>query len=229
MATRKTKQHLKADYSDEDAVLAEVAKKLDEDPEGCSIEEDGGLTSFGEGVAYRVTCGRMEYVVVENDDAAHALAKAVVTQDLESEPEIFNKDFIESHIDTAKLRRELESDVRDMAEEELRDMRDREFWRTAERYIDVPEEDGEGDMPDPEDFIGDVAEKMTEERLREPMGYLEDIYGDEAAAQAIKIAGIYIDAAAEDAVNADGWQHFLARYDGNSTETKSGFVFWREN
>lgn len=226
--SRRHRRNEKVDFDDEEAVVAEVAKELKEDPEDCSIEEDRGLTSFGEGVAYRVKCGRIEYIVVEDDDAAYALAKAVVTQDLESEPEIFNKDFIESHINTDRLRRDLHNDVRDMAGEDLRQMSDREFWRTAERYIDVPEEDDDGDMPDTDDYVEDVAEKMAEERLKDPMEYLEEIYGDEAAAQAIKIAGFDIGAAAEDAVNTDGWQHFLSHYDGNSEETASGFVFWRE-
>lgn len=229
---RRARQHRrneKVDFDDEDAVLAEVAAALKEDPEDCSIEEDKGLTSFGEGTVYRVTCGRTEYCVVEDDDAAYTLAKAVVTQDLENEPEIFNKDFIESHINTDRLRRDLHNDVRDMAEEDLRDMSDREFWRTAERYIDVPEEDEDGDLPDTDDYVEDVAEKMAEERLKDPMEYLEEIYGDDAAAQAIKIAGFDIDAAAEEAVDTDGWQHFLSHYDGSSDETKSDFVFWREN
>jgi len=230
--SRRARQHRRnqsVDFDDEDAVLAEVAKELKEDPEDLKIEEDRGLTSFGEGTVYRVSLGKLEWIVAESNDAAYELAKAVVTQDLESEPEIFNKDFIESHINTDRLRRDLYGDVRDMAEEDLRQMSEREFWRTAESYIDVPEEDDEGDMPDSEDYVEDVAEKIAEERLKDPMEYLEDIYGDDAAAQAIKIAGFDIDAAAEDAVDTDGWQHFLSRYDGNSEETSSGFVLWREN
>ena len=225
----KHKRNESVDFDDEDAVLAEVAKDLGDDPDDCSIEEERGLTSFGEGVVYRVSCGGTEYCVAESDEAAYDLAKAVVTQDLENEPEIFNKDFIESHINMDRLRRDLHNDVRDMAEEDLREMSDSEFWRTANNYIEVPEEDDEGDMPDPEDYIEDVAEKVAEERLKDPMDYLEDIYGDEAAAKAIEIAGIDVDAAAEDAVDTDGWQHFLSRYDGNSRETSSGFVYWREN
>ncbi len=217
------------DFSDEEAVLAEVAKKLGEDPEDLEIEENSGLTGFGEGVVYQISAGKREWSVAESDEAAYAVALEVVKQDLEHEPESFSKDFLESHINKDRLRRELESDVREMAEEDLRDMRARDFWRTAERYIDVPEEDDDGDMPAPEDYIDDVAEKMTEERLKDPMDYLSDLYGDEAAEQAIKIAGFDIAGAAEDAVDTDGWQHFLSRYDGNSTETKSGFVFWREN
>ena len=61
------------------------------------------------------------------------------------------------------------------------------------------------------------------------MQFLEEIYGDEAAAKAIEIAGIDVDAAADDAVDTDGWEHFLARYDGKSHETASGLVYWRVN
>jgi hypothetical protein len=292
MATKRTKQHRRnesADFGDEDAVLAEVAAALDEDPEDLKIEEDRGLTSFGEGVAYRISGrgrgskhGGREWIVVESDDAAHELAKASVTQDLEHEPEIFNKDFLESHINKDLLRRDLASDVRDMAEEDLRDSAERDperFWDDAERYgmerqyvIKWDSPDGDGELPEkftdsdaaedagaewqkealaaanpddgykendfsysvedaePDDVdIENLAEKIAEERLEDPIAYLEDIYGDEAAAKAIEIAGIDIDAAAEEAVDTDGWQHFLSRYDGNSYETKSGFVYWRDN
>ena len=62
------------------------------------------------------------------------------------------------------------------------------------------------------------------------MDYLEDIYGKgDAVKQAIEIAGIDIDAAAEDAVDTDGAAHFLSSYDGNSYTTKGGLVYWRTN
>jgi hypothetical protein len=119
----------------------------------------------------------------------------------------------------------------------LEEMDAEEFWSEAESFgMDVPEqeEDEEGDLEELREptssEVDDLAEKLTDAELRDPMEYLEGIYGEkEAVEQAIKIAGIDIDAAAEDAIDTDGWQHFLARYDGNSDETKSGFVFWREN
>ncbi|MGA8297090.1 MAG: hypothetical protein WB770_08625, partial [Acidimicrobiales bacterium] len=77
--------------------------------------------------------------------------------------------------------------------------------------------------------IEELAEKQVEVELEDPMRYLEDICGDDAAKEAIRIAGIDIDAAADDAVDTDGWEHFLARYDGNSHETASGLVYWRVN
>ena len=62
------------------------------------------------------------------------------------------------------------------------------------------------------------------------MRYLEDIYGKEdAVKQAIEIAGIDYNAAAEDAVDTDGASHFLSSYDGDSYETPSGLVYWRHN
>lgn len=234
MAARKKKAAKKVDFSDQDDVLEEVARELDIPSYDLDIVTSTALESFGTGDVYEVRIKHnrngKSWIVVENDDAMEELAVAVVKQDLEDEPEIFNKDFIERHINTDRLRRDLESDVQNMAEEDLREMNDRQFWKTAEGYIDVPEEDEDGEMPDPEEYIEDVAEKMTEERLKDPMEYLEEIYGDEAAAKAIEIAGIDIDAAAEEAVRDDGPEHFLARYDGNYyTTSPSGFVYWRDN
>jgi hypothetical protein len=238
MATRKSKKR-PADFGDEDAVLAEVAKDLDEDADDLTIEEDRGLGGFGEGTAYRISTprGGREWVVVQDHDTAYKLAIAVVKQDLESEPEIFNKDFLESHIDVDRLRRDLHSDVSSSNYDRLEEMDAEDFWREAEgQGMDVPEpevdEDGdEEELREPTSGeIDDLAERLTDAELKDPMQYLSDMYGDkEAVEQAIKIAGIDEDAAAEDAVDTDGWEHFLARYDGNSHETASGFVYWRDN
>ena len=222
------------DFGDEESVLAEVAKALGIDPDELEIDENEGLSGFGTGRVYSIrvkggTYGK-EWSVVENYDQQRALAIEVVKQDLEEDPSMFNQDFIERHIDTNRLRRDLEPDVRNNNEEHLRDMRDRDFWREAERYIDVPEEDEDGDMPDVDDYVEEVADKMTDEQLKDPMAYLEDIYGrEDAVKQAIEIAGIDIDAAAEDAVDTDGEAHFLARYDSNDYHTPNGLVYWRDN
>ena len=222
------------DFGDEEAVLADVAKELDTDVEELSIEEDSGLSSFGEGTIYLVQEGRVEYNVAENVDQAYALAVAVVKQDLEQEPEIFNKDFIESHINTDKLRDELKSNSLNSRIDDLTYEAERNpdnFWKDYEREgFDAPEENEDGERPEPTSTeIEELAEKQVEVELEDPMRYLEDICGDDAAKEAIRIAGIDIDAAADDAVDTDGWEHFLARYDGNSHETASGLVYWRVN
>lgn len=231
------------DFDDEDTVLEEVARALGEDPDDLRIEVDDGLTGFGAGTVYSITTrgGRKEWQVVADDDAERELALAVVQQDLEEEPEIFNKDFLERHIDKDKLRDQLHSDALDMRINDLSDMGSRrpdDFWEEWEgEGLELPEhaeppEDDEGDFEKPEpdsSEIEELAGKQVDEQLRDPMEYLENIYGDEAAAKAIEIAGIDIDAAAEEAVDTDGAAHFLATYDGHSHRTRSGLVYWRSN
>ena len=155
-------------------------------------------------------------------------------QDLEQEPELFNKDFLESHINKDKLRDALEGDELNSRIDDLTYDAERnpdDFWKEYEREgWDAPEENEDGERREPTSSeIEELAEAQVKERLSDPMQFLEDIYGDEAAAKAIEIAGIDIDAAAEEAVDTDGWEHFLARYDGNSHETGSGLVYWRVN
>jgi hypothetical protein len=232
---RHRKNSKQVDFDDEDDVLAEMADALDIDAEELKIREDSGLSSFGAGTVYEITIrggGHKEWHVVADEDQERELALAVVKQDLEEDPSNFNRDFIESHIDIDELRSRLEDDVLNMRTEDLREMRDDDFWKEYERAgFDAPEEDEDGDRPEPEDDqIDELAQHQTDEELKDPMRYLSDIYGDEdAVKQAIEIAGIDVDEAAEDAVDTDGASHFLSSYDGNSYETKGGFVYWRHN
>lgn len=87
------------------------------------------------------------------------------------------------------------------------------------------------EQADPSDSdVESVAEAQTNEQLKDPMSYLEDIYGKEdAVKQAIQIAGIDVKAAAQEAVNTDGAGHFLSSYDGKTHETPNGLVYWRHN
>ena len=223
------------DFTDEEAVLAEVARELDIDPDELSIREERGLSGFGAGTVYEITFGTSrsgkEWNVVESEEQERELAIAVVTQDLEQDPELFNQNFIESHIDQDRLRRELHAEVLDIQIDNLQEMDSDDFWREYEREgWDAPEEDEDGERREPDQSeIEELAERQTDEQLRDPMAYLEDIYGDEAAKRAIEIAGIDIEAAADEAVSEDGPAHFLARYDGNSYTTPAGLVYWRSN
>jgi hypothetical protein len=278
MATRKKK----VDFDDEDAVLAEMADALEIDQDELSIGEARGPSSFGVATVYEITIrggGHKEWNVVENEDAERELALAIVKQDLEQEPEIFEQNFIESHIDTDRLRRDLESDVQSSNEERLRDETPEDFWKEASRdgmdekwVVEWDSPDGKGTLSgtfaseseaidagedwkhdavaantdedvdegdfdytveaaEPEDSdIETLAASLTEAELRDPMQYLEDIYGrEDAIKKAIEIAGIDIDAAAEEAVNVDGAAHFLSSYDGQSYTTNGGLVYWKVN
>jgi hypothetical protein len=227
------------DFGDEDAVLAEMARELDIDPDELSIRRRrSSRARVPLGDVYEITIrggGRKEWHVVESWDQMHDLAIEIVKQDLEEDPSMFEPSFIERHINIDGLRRDLESDVLDTRTEDLTEMADHrpdDFWDEYESEgFEAPEEDEEGERREPEQSeIEELAEAQTKERLSDPMRYLADIYGDdEAVKKAIDIAGIDIDAAAEDAVDTYGPEHFVAHYDGNSHETKNGLVYWRSN
>ena len=226
----------KADFDDEKSVLREFCAAEDCKPNDCSIEEDKGLRSFGVGDFYQIACGRNEYQVARNHDSMRDLALAIVTQDLNDEPELFNQGWLENHVDTDHLRRELETDLQDSNRDYANEIGTPRFWEEAPSHgIDIPDDvqaalDAGEDPRDPNDSELDAfAEDMTNDQLKNPMDYLRDICGDAASKEAIRIAGIDIDAAAEDAVDTDGPEHFVARYDGKSHETRSRFVYWRTN
>src|SRR5271166_3462407 len=111
------------DFTDEEAVLEEIASEIDVDLERATIREDRGLTDFGSGTVYYLELGNRSWMVVENEDQEHELALALVRQDLEEGPENFNQNFIEGQIDEKKLKDALWSDVLDMRIEDLEDMK----------------------------------------------------------------------------------------------------------
>lgn len=227
-----------ADFEDRREVLEEVAAALNTPSYELDIITNTALESFGAGDVYEIRFKHRPHGktwnVVENDDVFRDLAIEIVKQDLEEEPGMFNQSFLEQHIDVEKLRRELEPDelnsrIDDLSYEAERDPES--FWEEYERYgFEGPEEEEEEERREPDQTeIEELAEKQVAERLHDPMQFLDDIYGSEATEKAIEIAGIDIDAAAEDAVDTDGPEHFLARYDGNYYETESGFIYWRED
>lgn len=216
------------DFDDEDAVLAEVAKVIDIDPDDLKIKQRGNT--------YEVTLRGAKYgkswTVMESEDEAEAAAIEQVKDNLSSDPEIFSTDLLASHINEDRLRRDLYSDVQNSNYELVNDMKTDEFWDTADRYgMDVPDEDEDGERPDPNDNeIETLADKMTDEQLEDPVEYLQEIYGKEdGIKKAIEIGGIDEDAVAEEVIRYDGWAHILSSYNGDYETTKSRFVVWRDN
>lgn len=227
------------DFDNEDDVLAAMATELDIDESQLTIRASH-MEAFGAGSVWQVSTrgGNKEWLVVEDDDVARELAIAVVTQDLEDEPEIFTQSWLEGFIDTDRLRRDLHSDVWSSNYDywnELAESDPEQFWQGAEGYgADVPEEDLDDDdweWPTPDDSVVEtIAEKQTEEQLEDPIRYLEDIYGrEDAVKQAMEIAGLDISAAADSAVDTDGAGHFLSGYDGELREGPHDTVYWRTN
>lgn len=233
MAKRRSARAPEVDIENEESVLAEIAAALDEDPDTLYVEHDKNYESFGAGTVWRVEPGgTREYFVMADASAADDLAIEMVKQDLETEPEIFNQSFIEQYIDEKKLAEELKSDVEENQRESLSEAPAKNFWLEAEGVgMYVPEEDDDGERRDPtEEEIDEAAGLLADVVLKNPMQYLEDIYGKEdARKQAIEIAGLDIDKAAKEAINADGAGNYLSSYDGELNETPGGFAYWRHN
>jgi len=254
-----------ADFNEETDVLREAAKTLGFKPFECRIKR--GASPNGYGDAYMLTCGQREYFVMESSDEFEAAAVEGVENDLDKNPELFDRNFIQSHVNIERLRRDLHGDVYNSNYDDFLEEANQQPMRFLKKHdIDIPSpsekqmrdhaeamsdddksasviydeliaEDEEsrwitmGEDPEvPDSEVESVAEAQTEEQLRDPIDYLEDIYGpQEAVAQAIKIGGIDARAAAEEAVHLDGPEHFMCGYDNNYQTTRSGFIVWRHS
>jgi len=232
------------DFDDEDAVLRQVAERLEEDMDGLQIEDVSSRTFTGV-TAYEITGASpdpkyssrqpREYMVYRDDDEAEAEAIARVKQDLEESPENFESNFIESHIDMKKLKDVVyDSNMEDDMVEDIARRDTERFWEDYAREFDAEEyettdEDGDTVLPDdvPDEAVEKLKEHYATERAKDPMEYFRDIYGNEAAKYAIQAAGLDIDAAAEEAVRVDGWPHFMNTYSGDYILTNSDFVVFR--
>ena len=213
-------------------VLLQLAKAIGEDPNDLEFED--GTGSNDEHGSWTISHGRSEYRVMESDDAAEAEALADVTRQLESEPENFNQDWLQGHIDRDKLKKLVrEIALEDNYADELANDEPHEFWLLAQRMrVSIPDEDDDGNLPDEvdEEYVDAVKERLARQAERDPEDYLGDL-GVENIFEYAQEHGVGIDikAAAEEAVSTDGWQHFLCGYDGNSHSLPSGHVYWRQN
>jgi hypothetical protein len=214
-------------------VLLDMSRALDIAPDRLKVTKGRPYDE-----AFEVSVGtnqtNQEYVVVPDEDTARTLALESVTNDLETEPAIFSPALIEGHVDQKKLKKwvfnaRMEDDyVDELAAHQIDD-----FWQLARQLnVDkaVPDTDEDGELMEPtKRQIQAVKKAYAESAANHPMEYFEDIYGRDAGKHAVKAVGFDTKAAAEEAVNSDGWQHFLAGYDGSSHSTDSGLVYWRTN
>ncbi len=225
-----TPKRRKPDF-DEDGVTSEMALALETDADDLVVEQE--RHTF-ESPAFTVSTGRPEWRVFEGEDEAEAEALAYVTQTLNDEPELFNQDWLMQHVDERKLKQWVYDAVMedDYAQELANDDPDR-FWEEAAQWrISLPDEDEDGNLPEDveDEYVEALTEAIAKDRAKDPMDWLSDIYGrEDATKKAMEVAGIDLKAAAQDAVDTDGWAHFLATYDGNYETTPGGFVYFRTN
>jgi len=217
---------------DEKSVAKELSKELGEKIDESDVSEED---HYGETV-FKIDVGGIEYYIFKDDDSAEEAAKAYVKGMLESEPEVFNQDWLEGHIDMEALSKWVyDAMMEDDYAEDIAQSDPERFWDEAENWgIDVPEkvqtalDEGEDPGDVPSAAIENMREAIAKERSKDPMDWLNDIYSrEEAVKKAMEVAGIDINGAAEEAVRTDGWAHFLSHYDGDYKETNSNFVYFR--
>ena len=208
------------------AVRSQMAEALDCDPGDLEVSE----WNSGFGVeGWEVRLGDQEYLVFMEQDQAEAAAIAMVREDLENEPEIFNQAWLEGHISMS------ETDVRMLARDLVGEYPDEiEPERVWEELGEEPEDpdDLEVGLDEARERLGDkMADAKEDELENDPVGYLVDqgIYPDAAHAMKAGFLRINLDEAAEDAVRTDGIGHFIARYDSQENETSTGMVYYRTN
>lgn len=241
--SQEEESYVPVDFNDEENVKPQMAEALDANPEDIEISlEDYGPNSFGKGLVYTITYNDDEYSVVKDEDTAEDIALALVKQDLEDESELVDRDFLLDNIDLVAAEsffREIydefnESYARDIMGEgdTIGEYDNRLIQEMVERGV-VDEDTTKSEDFDPEDYIDKFVENMTDEQIEEGNGgydYYAFNFGEEEATKLIFDNNLIdIDEAAQNAINVDGWRHFLCHYDGESSTTPAGFVYWREN
>ena len=174
-----------------------------------------------------------EWKLYKSEDDARAAILNQVRDDLQSQPEAFNKDWLEGFINMDRLKDYLSEEARNI--EWLLDESEQEQVDYLIKQGLLNEEDfynEENDFVDNEDLREAGLEAFREKKAAEfdPMEWFQDVYGkDEAMKYAVEAVGIDVDAAAESAIQADGWIHYAHSYDDTYTDLHTGAVAWRTN
>lgn len=167
------------------------------------------------------------WIVFIDEDDARTAAINQVREDLENEPEMFNQDWLMGIIDVEK------------AEGLFRQIYDEWNYSYAEDIEDDSSSDPDFDNRQQEemaeagvDNVDDFVEYLTQNQIREGMGgydHFESNFGKEEANKLVMEHNLIdIDEAAENAVDVDGWDHFISSYTGDHKELPSGAVYFRE-
>jgi len=218
---------------EEEKIVSELVKKFGEEFKE-EIEESFKETGTN---SFEFTADGDDYEGYDSEKWAEDRAIDYVQEMLEDEPwEMFSKDFLMSHVYVGP------TDIRIMASEEadnaLEGMSPEDLVKessVSDEWDDAFDKDNEKEMARlekiaEEEFIEKKYEEVSEALKKDPVGYFEDIGGEEMVKAMIKKNFLSIDEkkAAEDAVRTDGWVHFLNRYDSEYEELPSGAVYFRQ-
>ena len=186
---------------------------------------------------FELVGGDRRYWVFKDDNVAEAKAVEIVTNQLQAEPEMFNRNFLERFLDTERLRRELKpeesylshEDVARQVEKLIEDgfLQEEDFYTPAGKFRKI--------TPRLQNLVNRALGEFLEQEQEDfdPIEFLQEIYGkDEWMAKAFELAPLYgeqLEKAAQAAVDADGWAHFVANYDNDSIDLDGGAVAARMN
>src|SRR3990167_9352605 len=160
-----------------------------------------------------------EYIFIESEEIAEAIAIDQVKEDLEEDPGMFTQTWLQDFIyisDTDKrlLCNDEEDNIREMITEDT----NIEDYENEEEYNNAIDEA--------------VNTRLEEYRtsLENPIEYFVNEMGMFTIEDLMKQSwiNINIDEAAKDAIKVDGWAHFLSRYDGEYETTENGIVYFRD-
>ncbi len=208
---------------DDDDVARELIRQFgrehsDEIKETLDLTK-GRYSDWGD--AGSVTIDGTEYNLVKDDDEAERIALQLVKQDLEEEPGIFDRDWLQSFITISNTDKRImaadeEDAIREQVEDDAKHKRldfdtdeEREEWIESE--VETRRNEFEKSLDDPiQYFVHDQGIYSVEDLMKQPWIRID------------------IDEAAQSAVDTDGWAHFLSTYDGNYDTTPGGLVFFQE-
>lgn len=220
-----------SERSDQD-IIRELVKAFgrgaEEEIKG-SFDHKGRYGTWGKSGSFKAD--GEEYNWIEDEKEAERIALEIVKDDLESDPSIFNQEWLKGFIYV--------QGADTMAQEEADDlvdnvMSDEEILKEAgveDEYEEEEDDDKKQEILDNarEELRNQFATKI-ERDMEDPIQYFvhdQGIYRIEDLMKADFIR-INVEEAAQDAIDTDGVAHFISLYDGTMDTTPGGVVYFRE-
>lgn len=148
---------------------------------------------------------RKEYMVFPSYNAAERYAVNYVKDMLEDDPGMFSQDWLTGY------------------------MKANDIHAFASDAGDAAYEDAEYSGEDPDEAYEEAYNRVESELKNDPVSYFADFGMSVTDAYEKGFLGIDVRKAAQDAVDTDGVEHFLARYDGNEIDLENGAYAYRIN
>lgn len=198
-----------------------------EEIEGSLTGDSGRYAEWGAAGSFE--CDGIEYNYIESEDEAIRIATEMVEDNLENDPELFELNFLSDHVYMEPY--DIRFHAGDEADAHVDGLEEESFFE--ESGIDPEGEEG---TPEYEKSVEearqavwqDVFNRVSKELTLQPLSYFNEVGFTIKDLLDKNLVKIDIPAAAEAAIAADGWAHFLSLYDGDYKVTDSGIVFFRE-